>query len=906
MTSLSPAFVRAFAARRRTRRAWLLLGALFVWLGALAVLLLALVGLDLLFAPGPSALTALRATMVLLAAAVLVILMVRVLLEPASATAAALDAEVGDARQSARMALDLCRHPPAEGVARDLAGLAVAAEAERLSARPLRAATPMRRVGRGVAASSAVLLAAAGALALLGPATPAILRRLARPAADLPPHSAHTFKVEPAQPSVLYGGSLELRVEIEGPEIREEVRLLTRGGGATARSSACFREDIRRFAQRLDRVLEPVEIAFATGRARSEWIPVEVILDPRITGSSLRATPPAYSGKPAYEQRAGEAPVRDLTGTRVRLELSSNRPLAGGELLIQRPGAEPRRIAATPVAADRVALEWTLEEDATLEARVTDPRGIASQSPLSFRQMVLPDEPPKVSVRSPGPFVMATPSARLRVEASAEDDLGLVRVDWVRALAGYRDRAAGLGPATPTPGLTETRELDLGALGVEAGQTLEFYLEAVDTNPAGTGRTMSELARVKIISDAEYARMLRTRTSVEQFMGRYRAARQAVDGLRAGIADLRKDLAAGKAKPAEHLDALRSAAEKSESLMRRLHDDFEIYEMDRASKPVLAAALAALEQVKKGLKGLQAGDPKLDDKLASLAAMLAAPAAALEKQEKDAEGVAKIARLMRHARGFQSIVGAQQWVVRRMERYPDPARVSDAGVYRHLGPLQRDIAERLTVFLAELRRLAGEAWEVPGGEAYSAPAMKFEEAIASSGADKAMGNAAVAADNHDGRKLLEEARDALERLLKVLEDPDNEFASACRGQQPGQRGNKNLGELAEGMGFGPGEGRGEGGEGSSGGRTGLDTPVYGPDRTRFAEDGDSGSREGVSPGAGTGRAKLLSVPGSENDPGVAGGTPAISGGVRLEHTPEKYRAAVRRFFGDESTTETPP
>jgi len=66
-------------------------------------------------------------------------------------------------------------------------------------------------------------------------------------------------------------------VEITGGELEHPVELLVRRpGNAEVLRLPSFRESPTRFSRGLDALTEPVSVAFACGKARSPWLPVEL------------------------------------------------------------------------------------------------------------------------------------------------------------------------------------------------------------------------------------------------------------------------------------------------------------------------------------------------------------------------------------------------------------------------------------------------------------------------------------------------------------------------------------------------------------------------------------------------------------------------------------------------------
>ena len=198
---------------------------------------------------------------------------------------------------------------------------------------PLTARLPVDLMKRHALRAGWVTVLVLLALTAVMPVSKVILPRLMNPDADHPPYSRYRFDVDPEYPSVLYGGSVELQVEISGPKVTDAVWMMTRQGERVHRS-ACFQMEGRRYAQRLDQLTDPVEFCFAIGRARSVWHQMDIQLMPKISVARLRVTPPAYCRKPAYSFIAGDHALQELKGASIELDVTSNRPLSEGRMVI--------------------------------------------------------------------------------------------------------------------------------------------------------------------------------------------------------------------------------------------------------------------------------------------------------------------------------------------------------------------------------------------------------------------------------------------------------------------------------------------------------------------------------------------------------------------------------------------
>jgi hypothetical protein len=348
-----------------------------------------------------------------------------------------------------------------------------------------------------------------------------------------------------------------------------------------------------RHGQRLEGVTQPVEIAWAAGAARSRWLPVEVLRQPRVESVIMRVTPPACSGMPAAESNPGSV-VTGLPGSEVELRITSNRPLDGAQVtLTPARGAGStlaEQISARAGGRKTVTVRWSLKWSGLVSAEIKDVLGTAADSRLEFEQKITPDQPPEVTPRSPGGLTLATPSSQVPLDISVSDDLGVARVSLMRAMSGYRDRTRMLAEDAGAREYDFQETLPLDHLGVAAGQTLEFYAEAHDHNPSLMGIASSPVGRVQIITEKEYAELIRTRTTLTEFQARYAVLDAALS--RAGDALTR--LTANGGVPSA-LQAAETALKEDGDLSRQIGKDFVAFDSEQRLAALAREQSALLE-----------------------------------------------------------------------------------------------------------------------------------------------------------------------------------------------------------------------------------------------------------------------------------------------------------------------
>lgn len=763
---------------------------------------------------------------------------------------------------------------------------------------------------------AAIQFCAAGILFCLNPAASKIIQtRILFPFRDTPPYSRYVFAVSPDRPRVIYGGTAEVSVDIGGAPVKSQVWFVTRYKGQTRRT-ACFQESGRLYAQRIEKVVSPVEFCFAVGRARSRWHKVDLLLQPEIAQAHVSLQPPRYTGLPVRQFPVGKEPLAGYRRSRVQLFVTSNRPLTDGLLTIRPKSGlgNDQSVAGERPTPNMISFSWLLLEDAELDVTIRDIRGTRNRDPFLITQKLIPDKPPEVAITEPAGFSLATPAITVPLSGYAADDLGVRKLDLVRTVVGYRDRTISLGPLAPDPQFAFNRKLDLKALGTMPGQTLEFYLEAADSNPAMTGVSVSDIVRLRIISDEEYAAMLREKSTLEDFVARYRVLDAA---LRRYVEAVRKLKEAAASSDAAGLDkALKDAGDANRQLrdlFQQLASDFPIFESEKSLADTLNNLLKTFKS--QGLKldqmtppysgaGIMAGE-MLEE--------LGAAQEQIREQTETAEEIALVARVMECAARFKQLVQQQTALVRRLDRF-DKESSREMKLLASLGRQQDEVR-------GELLKLVGDIMERSAGlprefDALRFTALRFADLIGSYEIPDLMHKATDAAGNQDGRQTLHFSTLALEKLKELVDNcAGTEFGGLCKGEitfsvadstlkatlqqmlssimnRMGGRGKQGAVGAGGGMiGGDPNDGY------WTGGYSPLNVPVFGPERRSFP-GGDQGGMIFTGTGSGRGGARSSAKTASETM-GNRGAMEIKAESLPLEQVPDKYRNAIKKYFSNE-------
>ena len=636
----------------------------------------------------------------------------------------------------------------------------------------------------------------------------------------------------------------------------------------------------------------------------------------------LAVQPPAYSRLPERLFAVGREALAGLRGSRVVLTLTSNRPLRDGVATLQALNGPPapRTVAGVRSGTHTLQFAWEVLEAAEIRVQARDVQGTAMAEPLVLRQQVTPDLPPVVAITEPAPFILCTPRTKLAWRGYAEDDLGLLRVDWLRAAVGFRERLLRVGPDRPGPKFEWSHELDLGRLGVEPGQTLECCLEARDTNPSLLGVAVSDIVRIKIIGEPEYAQMLREQTEIEDFVARFQAAEAALVDVVEALQDL--DRAASSNAPPERLGALKKAVEerqqRADELYRRIADDFRIYDLEKGLASLAAEMRKKLADNQQLLARATADQPADLAQAARLCLYnLNALAGQMREQRQTAEEVGEVARLMESAAGFQQLYLQQMEIVRWLKRF-EADTAADPRLLDALAVRQREVQQGLEAWRTNLTLRAGE---LPAAYAdLRDSAVDFAAQYDAAQIPPPLNAAEQAARRRQGHAAWLSANDALERMSALLSRcQGGGYGGMCESKlrfnipdplQPTLA--QMLSALGRRKGLGKGQGQGSGtglagggvagGDSQSGywmnGYSAMNMPMYGPDRSKFASSpsGVAGRLGGGRGGAG-GTVRRETV-GQER---LTGGEAAILGGESRsrQDVPAQYREAIRKYFTTE-------
>lgn len=588
-----------------------------------------------------------------------------------------------------------------------------------------------RRILLGLGAACLVLAAAAPQAVLT------VLPRYLLPFLDVPPYCLTRFEVTPGHAGADYGGSLDVAVKTLGRRPRS-IRLVLETRSPRERTELPLYESERdTYRQTLEPVVSDLVYYAEVPGGRSRYYKVKVSKVPRI--DSVRATfdYPAYTHLRPVTRLLGPDPeLKGYAGTRVTLQLTSNRELAGGTMTLGGKPVEVRK-SEQPNTVEAV---FAIGEPGGFEITVADPDGLACAAPVRGRVVVTPDEKPRVAAVSPETESLATPRARIPINVEAGDDLGVRRVTMYRNVNGSADSGKTLyeGPGRAAfVNVIET--FDLADLGVKPGDVIDYYLDATDTRPGAPQTESSPACRLTIISEEDYAELVRTlntgdalREKYEQFMEEWKTMADEQERLREETAALTAEAAKGALDEdakrrlqdlADRQNALAGRAREAAERLDREAKTAAVYDVEKDYKELLKELARKLE---KGAFHMETAGPALAKASGGQGAGSASDLAKALGQQEEAlddlsggekayqEQIAKANReieklhaLYADAEAFKTLLDRQKEVVRKIHSYKGQALSEDGKTrVRELAAEQDEIRGKLTALKERLREHA--------------------------------------------------------------------------------------------------------------------------------------------------------------------------------------------------------
>jgi hypothetical protein len=355
----------------------------------------------------------------------------------------------------------------------------------------------------GLCALAAIFLIG-GYTAAFGPRFGNGLARVLFPTADIPPYTltqVDDASVKPGDERVREGDAVTVEAKVTG--VVPATAQLFRTGEQGWRRPEVMQPDRNSpalFRHTVPQVTESFDYYIVVGDGRSRTYHAEMIKRPRVERLALTYTLPAYTALPPRTVADSDGEVSALAGTTVAVELTATKPLResffvteAGEIIPFQKAADDRTWRGSFVVWSRDAklspeiTSQMIQAPTRYQIKLvdTDSKPCENADPLWRPIILVKDQPPTVSISTPGRDVQVKPGAVVPLTVDAKDDYGMgdVRIVYrvndekaVRELAHF----AHAGPMRLQR--SDPFAWHLTRTGLKAGDLVQYWAVATDRN----------------------------------------------------------------------------------------------------------------------------------------------------------------------------------------------------------------------------------------------------------------------------------------------------------------------------------------------------------------------------------------------------------------------------------------
>jgi hypothetical protein len=225
----------------------------------------------------------------------------------------------------------------------------------------------------------------------------------------------------------------------------------------------------------MDAVTAPFKYRVLAGTVTSPTYEVTVARPPRVTRIDVDyAYPEGLKLPPRTERDGGD--IYAPAGTDVRLHVFTDRPAATGRMALGHGSS----IAFAADKPTELTAALKVVDDNSYRVALADTDGLASEGETEYFIRTLEDRPPEVRVLKPASDRSVTRLEEVDIEAQAEDDYGVDRLDLVYSIRGGDERTVPLKIPRQATTVNGRHTLFLEELDIKPGDFISYYVRARD------------------------------------------------------------------------------------------------------------------------------------------------------------------------------------------------------------------------------------------------------------------------------------------------------------------------------------------------------------------------------------------------------------------------------------------
>src|SRR5262249_23437311 len=245
--------------------------------------------------------------------------------------------------------------------------------------------------------------------------------------------------------------------------------------GETWRAADMVTDHPGEFRLALDAVVTGFKYRVAAGNVVSPTYEITVVRPPRVARIDVDYTFPAgLNLKPRTERDSGD--IYAPAGTDVKMHIITDQPAANGRMTL----ATGRAIDLTAIGANELSATLKVGADDSYRIALADREGLSSDGDTEYFIRMLEDRPPDVKVLKPASDRSVTKLEEVEIDAQAEDDYGIDRLDLVFSVRGAAEQVVPLKIPRGETTVTGHHTLYLEDLDVQPGDFVSYYVRARD------------------------------------------------------------------------------------------------------------------------------------------------------------------------------------------------------------------------------------------------------------------------------------------------------------------------------------------------------------------------------------------------------------------------------------------
>lgn len=326
---------------------------------------------------------------------------------------------------------------------------------------------------------------------------------------------------------------------------------------------------------------------------------------PKLESLTIQLIPPPYTG---LKSTTSDRHIRALRGTRVFMSGKPDRPLASASVCLESGEKIPARIAddglSFSIGGDDAPFVIERSEAYWIELIGRDGMQNVGER---WQIQAVADKPPSIAVERPAADLLVTSNAIVPLRISAEDDLGIARIELTyksinSQSEGQETIFSGPQPPAPddNPAVTVDHRWTLAPLSLPPGTVVTFHATA---NDYAFQTADSETRRLTVVSTEELLTRVADRIKlIAAELGRARtmqlACRNRAESIRSAVGSAERlprsvldDLQAVEHAQREVRQLLADGGDSLLKQVRALGNDLE---NNRIDNPPLRQTLAAL------------------------------------------------------------------------------------------------------------------------------------------------------------------------------------------------------------------------------------------------------------------------------------------------------------------------